>query len=90
MFVYDNTKLERRFYTNISLTGSLLQRLIGHNTGIEIVYNPESQFILTHGSWTEEKAIRLWDKNSLTCMASYSLDKPVSHILNYWYLVEFR
>ena len=54
MFVYDNTKFERRFYTNISLTGSLLQRLIGHNTGIEIVYNPESHFILKHGSWTED------------------------------------
>ena len=62
------------------ISGSVLQRLKGHLTSVELVYNPSSPFLLTYGSWTEENSLRLWDRNTYECVASYTLDRMVSSV----------
>ncbi|XP_052800087.1 uncharacterized protein LOC128231374 isoform X2 [Mya arenaria] len=60
--------------------GTLLHRIHGHRSGIEISFSPGSPYILTFGSWQEEMTLRLWDKASYETVASYTLDKGVTNL----------
>lgn len=63
--------------------GSILHRLTGHSTNVEITYNPSCPYILTYGSWSEEMALRLWDKTTFEPVTSYSVDRSVSSSNDY-------
>ena len=69
------------------ITGNLIKRLHGHVTGVELIYNPVSAVFLTYGSWEEENSLRVWDKTSLECLTSYTMDRLVMY-LELWVCIQ--
>ena len=45
----------------------------------EVKYREDGPFFLTLASMEEENAIRIWSRESWTCLASYALEEDVSY-----------
>ncbi|KAJ8312485.1 hypothetical protein KUTeg_009858 [Tegillarca granosa] len=55
-------------------TGKLVKRLYGHKSDTRIIIVDNSPYFLTYGEWQEENSLRLWDKQTFKCLASFTLD----------------
>ncbi|XP_050415063.2 uncharacterized protein LOC126829320 [Patella vulgata] len=58
-------------------TGNLLHRLTGHFSNIKLVLNKDSPFLLSYANWSEENCIRLWDRQTFHCLASYCIETKI-------------
>ncbi|XP_033747679.1 NACHT domain- and WD repeat-containing protein 1-like [Pecten maximus] len=62
-------------------TGELIKRLEGHTVLPKLVSNHEkSPCFISMANFGEENSLRLWDKESLTCMATYRLDHKIQKV----------
>ena len=59
-------------------SGNLLHRLLGHTTSVELYSSLNSRYLLSYGSWTDEDVLKLWNKKTMLCEASFSLDRTVT------------
>ncbi|XP_062592194.1 NACHT and WD repeat domain-containing protein 2-like [Saccostrea cucullata] len=55
-------------------TGTLMKRLTGHESNIEMFSITDGPLFVSYGCWEEENAIKLWSTESLECVASFKLD----------------
>ncbi|XP_061197445.1 NACHT and WD repeat domain-containing protein 2-like [Saccostrea echinata] len=55
-------------------TGTLMKRLTGHESNIEMFSITDGPLFVSYGCWEEENAIKLWSTESLECIASFKLD----------------
>ncbi|OWF44315.1 NACHT domain- and WD repeat-containing protein 1-like [Mizuhopecten yessoensis] len=58
-------------------TGELLNRLEGHRSAVRVFMKEDGPYIFSYAEYEEENAIRVWDKSTLQCIASYRLDQTV-------------
>ncbi|XP_055958767.1 NACHT domain- and WD repeat-containing protein 1 [Patella vulgata] len=62
-------------------TGNVLRRLTtGHFSRFVIVLNKDSPFFLSYAKHREENSIRLWDKETFGCLASYCMDTQMKSV----------
>ncbi|XP_076472593.1 uncharacterized protein LOC143301994 [Babylonia areolata] len=63
-------------------SGEMLMRLEGHE-GSPNIYSgsPNAPVVLTHGNYSQENGFRLWTKEDLKPLASFSLDDEVEDFL---------
>ncbi|XP_069135457.1 NACHT and WD repeat domain-containing protein 2-like [Argopecten irradians] len=58
-------------------TGQLLKRLEGHCSAVQVHLTENGPYFFSYATYEEENSIRVWDKSTLTCLASYRLDNTV-------------
>ncbi|OWF56817.1 NACHT and WD repeat domain-containing protein 1 [Mizuhopecten yessoensis] len=62
-------------------TGELIKRLEGHTVLAELVQNHDkSPYFVSFGNCGEENSLRIWDKETLACVATYRLDHKIQSV----------
>ena len=62
---------------SVPFEGELLLRIEGHLCSPDLYLQPSCPLLLTHGTYSEENAFRVWAKHDFTPLASFSMDDEV-------------
>ncbi|XP_070204069.1 uncharacterized protein [Littorina saxatilis] len=62
-------------------TGEILCKLEGHLSAPDIYSQPSCPVLVTHGTYSEENAFRMWSKADFTPLASFSMDDELKDFM---------
>ena len=62
---------------SVPFEGELVLRIEGHLCSPDLYLQPSCPLLLTHGTYSEENAFRVWAKRDFTPLASFSMDDEV-------------